>query len=772
LLIVNDKKEVLSIGWIVSKIQPPQLSATIIVKATCSIEPGKAASFVDEPDPPSGDIYVDENPEGCLRYESDFAPFKPRSDVLIVGTVHAPGGRPVPSLRAGIRVGPLSKEIAVIGDRKWMGDDVRGFSWSDPEPFTFMPITYEKAFGGSGFGKNPVGKGKHSQNLPNIEFPVSLVRSPGDELEPAGFGPLGKFWDQRRSLLGTYEEKWLEERWPWFPDDFDWGHFNASPRDQQIEGYLRGDEEMEFINFHPDYSSYRSGLPGIRPRCFLNEKKGDEDFRFREVKLKLDTLWVDMDAEKLIMVWRGVTDVRSMKLGEIEHLYVETEKLSDTPEPLGFYRELMNQRLSEEEFEEDETPRERISTEEAELEKEMARIEEEVAKMEAHASKAEADLREELISKGVDPSLLDSSKEVAERGTDPAIGQILSDIKKDLPPDLSAKLEDLDIPDPEKEIAMIGKLIAEELQDEDPRWTRGNVEAAITEGLSFAGQDLSELDLSGMDFSGVDFTGALLNKAKLSQCTFIGANLAKADLSGSDLTDADLTNACLDDADMSDAEVAKIKLSRASLHDAVFSGLDLSGVDLSESVGKGTDFSGSNLDGAVFERAKLPASNFSECSLVGANFLEVELQAAQFEGVSGRGINMEGADITGLHASEKSDFTEANFRNVRGSDSIWEESVLDRADFSYALLTRADFSNGSLRETNFFRAELGSSVFSEACMLKVYAVEANLLKAQFERADLTGGNMAKANLYEADFWEAVVERTDFRGANLKMTKLE
>src|SRR6185436_20521774 len=110
----------------------------------------------------------------------------------------------------------------------------------------------------------------------------------------------------------------MKERWPYFPDDFDFTYFNAAPEDQQLRKYLHGDEELRFDNLHPTIPSYRSALPGLRMRAFLSEKLKSGK-RFREIPLNLDTLFVDMDKERLLLVWRGVAPVLSEELTEIEH---------------------------------------------------------------------------------------------------------------------------------------------------------------------------------------------------------------------------------------------------------------------------------------------------------------------------------------------------------------------------------------------------------------------------------------------------------------------
>src|SRR5262249_12454151 len=149
---------------------------------------------------------------------------------------------------------------------------------------------------------NPVGKGFHTPELPNIEHAGELLRSRSDSPMPAGFGPLSPHRPDRRAKVGeNYGTSYRKKRAPYYADDFDWSYFNAAPPDQQVP-YLRGDEELVFQNLHPAVEVFRSRLPGLRIRAFANDLEG----RFREVPMNLDTLLADLDEGALYLVWRGL----------------------------------------------------------------------------------------------------------------------------------------------------------------------------------------------------------------------------------------------------------------------------------------------------------------------------------------------------------------------------------------------------------------------------------------------------------------------------------
>jgi len=93
-----------------------------------SLEPQTTALGLMPPDQP------------CLAVDDRF-------EVVILGCAHAPGGEPVTEMRVAVTVGDVRRELVVIGDRRWVRQH-GGVVMSPPVPFTHMPLTWERAFGG------------------------------------------------------------------------------------------------------------------------------------------------------------------------------------------------------------------------------------------------------------------------------------------------------------------------------------------------------------------------------------------------------------------------------------------------------------------------------------------------------------------------------------------------------------------------------------------------------------------------------------------------
>ena len=163
----------------------PGHTLTIIVKGTFEISSGAKAFTAEEQLYPTGDEFYPDDAEsqGSLYYESDFVFFKPRADLLLVGTCHVPGGNPVRMCPVTFQVGEHNRQLSVFGNRQWQKHWLK-WRATDPETFAEMQIRYENSFGGEKNRKNPVGKGKSSVKdhpgnrtwmLPNIEDPVHPI---------------------------------------------------------------------------------------------------------------------------------------------------------------------------------------------------------------------------------------------------------------------------------------------------------------------------------------------------------------------------------------------------------------------------------------------------------------------------------------------------------------------------------------------------------------------------------------------------------------------
>jgi hypothetical protein len=213
----------------------------------------------------------------------------------------------------GFRVGTVQKLLRVSGDRTW-----RGFGMSSPQEFTRMPLVYERAYGGVDSRsadpekdwewRNPAGVGfaisrdnLTGSALPNVEYPDETVSSWTDRPRPAGFTPIGSHWQPRASFAGTYDDRWMRERQPLLPDDFDDRHFQTVPPDQQAPEFMRGGEPVVLIGV-----TARGRLDFVLPRVFPGfETRFSDGSREFHADRKLHTIILEPDFPRVSLVWHS-----------------------------------------------------------------------------------------------------------------------------------------------------------------------------------------------------------------------------------------------------------------------------------------------------------------------------------------------------------------------------------------------------------------------------------------------------------------------------------
>jgi hypothetical protein len=115
----------------------------VVAKATYRFD-SRGPFDVDSADPIPiypGDVPT---PLGLLPRD-DLPRSDPAFEVIVLGHAHAPRGRSAGQLSLHLRVGEVKRELIVFGDREWQS----GGRVGSPKPFTKMPLTWDRAFGGS-----------------------------------------------------------------------------------------------------------------------------------------------------------------------------------------------------------------------------------------------------------------------------------------------------------------------------------------------------------------------------------------------------------------------------------------------------------------------------------------------------------------------------------------------------------------------------------------------------------------------------------------------
>jgi hypothetical protein len=266
------------------------------------------------------DTFTGEPGQSAPVYEVDFAPRKPRCDILLLGSAYAPRGRPATRVDVGVRVGNWSKSFTVVGPRHW-DCGLATLRATSPEPFVSQPISYDVAFGGTdllhddpaqhaAYMANPAGRGFHKhlrkewvdgKPLPFTEESGQNVTDPNGKYRPMSFGPVGRGWEPRSKLAGTYDDEWMEKHFPFLPPDFDEGYFQAAPLNQQVslDFFKDGPLEVTLSNLTPEGVTQFT-IPQLMAPVHVFPKKGERE----DYIATLDTVLIESDLQRFSLSWR------------------------------------------------------------------------------------------------------------------------------------------------------------------------------------------------------------------------------------------------------------------------------------------------------------------------------------------------------------------------------------------------------------------------------------------------------------------------------------
>lgn len=319
---------------------------SVLLKRSYDIIPGGTCTRAAEDKPLiPGDVFWDTPMNSAVKMETDFVPFKLATDVVLLGKVHAPGGRPAQNCSAVLQVGTQRKQLHVIGDRQvhFTGEGSAP-RFGEPEPFTELDLRYERAYGGTDvysdlsapypYPRNPLGRGFVIANtaaglkqlkLPNFEDPTQLLTPETLCLRefkqwekqplPVGFAWYPKAWQPRALLAGilpgdrgteqelraayaallppAQREAYLKHSLP----DMDFRFFNGASAGFALP-YLKGGEVVRTENLSPQ-GRIDFQLPPDTPRIGL-----DIGFGVEAPGVVLQTVQIRMEDRQVDMVWR------------------------------------------------------------------------------------------------------------------------------------------------------------------------------------------------------------------------------------------------------------------------------------------------------------------------------------------------------------------------------------------------------------------------------------------------------------------------------------
>jgi uncharacterized protein YjbI with pentapeptide repeats len=758
---------------------------------------------------------------------------KARSEVLVTGNAYPRGG-PSTACQVRLRLGGIDKTLYAIGDRRWQ----RGGTASDPTPFESMPISWNRAFGGTGYHKNPLGRGvapiegedgERFQPLPNIEYPKKLIRAQGDKPEPAGFGAIDLSWAPRQPKAGTYDQKWLETRFPGYADDIDWTFFNQAPEDQQQDGFFRGDETLVAEHMHPSIPVLEGRLPGVAVRCFVNRSK--DGIALEEIATRIDTVRLLPHLERGIAVFRGVLDVAEDDAGDVLQLVAGIEQMG-VQKPARHYHETLLERLDKEKGA-------LLALRDSDLLPEgwaPSTIEEQSEEISAHAELTRSDnlmrdnmrrgaarqaeqMRAAMRAAGLEP---DEAPAPPEDERPPTVDELAdyvaaklraADEEKARAEAERAEMErkaraqceqqgldwDAVVEDARKKSAGPPKFSADDeidrLRNVVTLHRNIGTPNAEAEALLADPQLEERLRAAETQLRATYRTmchhfpaaarvegdaGAALRRAAL-EAVSAGSPFAERDFTGVDLSAVDLTKArlargWLEAADLSGADLRGVDLAgavltRATLRGAQLAGANLRGANLAEADLAGADLSDAQLGGAVLMRAKLTETVLTGADLSDANLLEVVFDRTMLDRAKLPKALLYKATMNGVSAVG-ADLTGSNIVETSLSDADFSEAVLERTNFVTVVAQRASFQQAKLAnvrivsDSDFDGASFFGADMRGSNLRGTRLVGADLRQAQIDGCDLSECELSGAQLDLATAVDTLFIRTNLAGASM------
>lgn len=269
-----------------------------------------------------------------LVHPGDLIPFKPRTDILVVGTAVPPKGRPQPHWDARLAFPGGEKRLRLFGPRAWRHSLLSGWSLSAPEPTQAVSLQYENAYGGvvdaakqqfeegEFYPENPFGCGylgrarprtEQDYRAPQIEAWNGAISRLGKDVPVGGFGPVPGFVPSRAKYMGTWERDGQPTVSAGVPSDMDMRYWNTAPEDQQIEGELEPGAVIR-LDGMTERGQLALTLPHIKALSIAQMRTG----RRLPEDLSLDTVLIDLDRKQLQLRYHGIREADA----EIESIRV------------------------------------------------------------------------------------------------------------------------------------------------------------------------------------------------------------------------------------------------------------------------------------------------------------------------------------------------------------------------------------------------------------------------------------------------------------------
>lgn len=268
------------------------------------------------------EVWREQPMRSSLLRPGDLIPYKPTTDVLVVGTARPPGGRPAAQWDAALRFQGREKRLRLFGPRAWRHSLLSGWTLSSPEPTTGVALLYENAYGGvtdpskaefeegefyadNPFGCGFVGRSRadkgREHRAAQIEAWNGALAQFGKNVPVGGLGPIPGFFPSRAQYMGTWDAAWEKDHSPNIPLDMDMRYWQCALEDQQASEYLREGDEIVLEGLTGE-ATLKLALPGFTAMTLAEQEQAPNEAGH----MRLDTVLIDLDRHHMSLRYHRI----------------------------------------------------------------------------------------------------------------------------------------------------------------------------------------------------------------------------------------------------------------------------------------------------------------------------------------------------------------------------------------------------------------------------------------------------------------------------------
>lgn len=757
---------------------------------------------------------------------------KQNAEILLAGSAWNPefeqNSESNKEAEVGIQFAGVNKRLTIKGNRVW-NKGLMGYKQSKAQPWESVFIHDQTAYGGEGYQDNQFGVGFNADYksivAPNVEDIDVTVRKVGKKYSPAGFGTIDINHSARAKYNGNYKSKdWLENHFPNLAPDTDFRLFQAARPDQQIKGYLRGNESYTLTNLVKGQAVFNGSLPGVKARSFVQTDAQEDNFH--EIPLNLDTVWLFPDINLGAMIWHGQIETQKLDGKDIQNSLLAYEDLNDEPRSAEHYQTTMLARLDPETAIEsmlDDAPLSPLKSPE-QLAAEQQEIDEEIAQQEALQKEQQEQFVEETkaanggqLPPGFEPPELEKpnvliSKKAIARGSFSG-ADLMAEVAKQK---AAAEEQQKEL---EKQLAEAQAMSDKQLKNADAQTVKaiqdkGNMSDQLDELQELSKNQNLDLDdeqlkmLEEQKFKAQQysmtpisdwpedqyalqkreiFLDALGAGESMATRNWAGADLSNLDLKGLDLSGCNLENCNFENSVLDGANFRQAGLLGSKLSGASFKQCDFTEANLSSTVAQFACFDAAIMPQALLMKCNMENCSFKACDMRLCVVFEARLYRCQFSGSQFTKLSMINcfaidADFTGIEAemfvSMHSHFDLSRFTNMKLERCAWLECQFKCCSFAQSDLQKCQFSGGSnLLSANMAQLQAWQCGFRRIDGRFWHAPdsqfkECDLGDSDFHHSNFTNSNLTRAMLSDSRLIDCNFSRANFYTALLRTTELE